>query len=327
MKALKTKVILSGIVLMFAFIATIGTTYAWFTVSDTVTVDTLTLNVQSADNLLIKPMNYDEGTDTFSATTPNLVSTYTTSLSQADLVSAGLTNLGSYNIEPVTIINPDYAAFDATSLSYIGDLSDDDRTLTTVVDANVNATDGYYIELQFLLYSQAAVTKAIEFDLPSITTSGATDVANAVRLSVFSTGTYDASDVFQAAAGDWQLFGNNNDYSFDFTGLTGEITDAGETSILTTGEVGFNALTDLATAPTSLNQVSVADGSALSGSVTINSAQPVGTTALNIVEIAPETPTVVSVLIFVEGWNVDADNFIANSQFIISFGFRFGEDI
>ena len=54
MKSLRNKVILSGIVLVFAFIATIGSTYAWFTVSQTVSVDTMNLNVSAADNLAIR---------------------------------------------------------------------------------------------------------------------------------------------------------------------------------------------------------------------------------------------------------------------------------
>jgi hypothetical protein len=61
MKQLKTKVLLSAFVLIFALVATIGSTFAWFTVATTVNVETMQLNVQSQDSLLIR-MAYNDGT-------------------------------------------------------------------------------------------------------------------------------------------------------------------------------------------------------------------------------------------------------------------------
>ncbi|MFA5742212.1 MAG: hypothetical protein WC874_04970, partial [Candidatus Izemoplasmatales bacterium] len=54
MKSLKIKVLLSGLVLMFAIAASFGTTYAWFTISNTVNIDSMTINVQSGESLLIR---------------------------------------------------------------------------------------------------------------------------------------------------------------------------------------------------------------------------------------------------------------------------------
>ncbi|MFH0993262.1 MAG: hypothetical protein V1761_02810, partial [bacterium] len=61
MKSLRNKIILSGLVLLFALVATIGSTFAWFTVSNTVTVGAMQLNVQTSESLLIKPYAGEDG--------------------------------------------------------------------------------------------------------------------------------------------------------------------------------------------------------------------------------------------------------------------------
>jgi len=71
MKALKTKVILSAFVLLFALVATIGSTYAWFTVSNTVSVSAFNLEVQTSPSLLIRlwdEVNGDTADGTWTAT-------------------------------------------------------------------------------------------------------------------------------------------------------------------------------------------------------------------------------------------------------------------
>ena len=90
MKALKTKVILSGIVLVFAFIATIGTTFAWFTISTTATVESMELNVSAAENILVKPyvIGSDEGEASQYSSLTNPANYYTT-LSNDHLINAG----------------------------------------------------------------------------------------------------------------------------------------------------------------------------------------------------------------------------------------------
>ncbi len=62
MKSLKTKVIMSAVVLVFALLATIGTTYAWFTVSSTVSLNTINIDVTTEESLLIRVWNEDDAT-------------------------------------------------------------------------------------------------------------------------------------------------------------------------------------------------------------------------------------------------------------------------
>lgn len=58
MNSLRRKVRLSAIVLMLALFTTLGSTFAWFTVSNTVTVGSIDLNVKTSPSLLIRV--YDE---------------------------------------------------------------------------------------------------------------------------------------------------------------------------------------------------------------------------------------------------------------------------
>ncbi|MFO7968922.1 MAG: hypothetical protein R6U15_02280, partial [Candidatus Izemoplasmatales bacterium] len=176
MKTLKTKVILSGIVLIFAFIATIGTTFAWFTISTTATVESMELNVSAAENILIKPYvvgeNEDDGSFGSSLTNP---ANYQTTLSNEDLIDAGYlydTITGSletedlawdtstsWRLQPATIIEPGYTGVDAKTINYIGNIDDVDKSLE-LADANSNG--GHYIKLQFWLLSQAETEQVID---------------------------------------------------------------------------------------------------------------------------------------------------------------------
>jgi len=83
MKALKSKVILSAAVLLFALVATIGSTYAWFTVSSTVSVPSLTLTVKSSKSLLIRPYYGETGDESYL----DVPSNYKTSLLLADITT------------------------------------------------------------------------------------------------------------------------------------------------------------------------------------------------------------------------------------------------
>lgn len=53
MKGIQKKILLAGFAAIFAFIVTIGSTYAWFTVTSANQVQAVTLNIETADSLLI----------------------------------------------------------------------------------------------------------------------------------------------------------------------------------------------------------------------------------------------------------------------------------
>ena len=104
MKSLKSKVILSAIVLVFALVATIGSTYAWFTVSNTVAVEPMQLDVQSSESLLIRVFNGETAANVV-ATSGGLLdaTSYKASLSTADIIAAtAYAGLADWTMSPVT---------------------------------------------------------------------------------------------------------------------------------------------------------------------------------------------------------------------------------
>jgi hypothetical protein len=319
MKALKTKVILSGIVLVFAFIATIGTTFAWFTVSQTATVDSMSIDVTSANNIVIRPFATSEtyffdgnGDETGTSGEINLAfpSNYDTTVSLEDLYNAGylgdwdevsstLTN--AWRIQPSTIIEPGYASSTPKTLSII-DLADGSLTTTT----NLNDDNGYAIQLDFWLYSQSESDFNINMtnlDISAISSGGAAAVENAVRLSVWKNGTTWNS----TANGDYTvdnnsdaafIFGNDNDYGYTFP-------------------VGSGL--DNSTVENYLSGLTLND---LQDEVNI-----IGTDNPDVFVLEGQVPTLVTVLIYLEGWDAQADNNITNSEFSITFGFEYGTEV
>ncbi|MDD4184208.1 MAG: hypothetical protein PHI01_02175, partial [Candidatus Izemoplasmatales bacterium] len=65
MKEIKRKLLLTALVIVFAFVATAGTTYAWFQISPTVEAESLNFNMQSKDSLLLRVYNGENPDDTY----------------------------------------------------------------------------------------------------------------------------------------------------------------------------------------------------------------------------------------------------------------------
>ncbi len=304
MKSLRNKVILSGIVLVFAFIATIGSTFAWFTVSQTVAVQEMQLNVSAEDNLLIL---VDNGYNSLS-TQVTTIENYKTSLTLAEITAAGTAyeNLTSYRLLPVTALNSAYNTVDGKNLGVLEALTDYDRSVTAAV-AN-NATTGHFIELKFWLYSQSTLAKQIQLSNVSITSSE-TDpelvlVEDAVRLAVFT----DTSDAF--------IFGNDTDFGFGF--LPGQ---EGHSSVVTPTDTDFNNLFERTTP--------ILDGlggnllTSITGADRVKNLANESTTPTDLFELPSQTPTLVTIRIFIEGWDAQAKNNIVSAQFEIVLGFKF----
>jgi hypothetical protein len=303
MKALRTKVILSGIVLVFAFIATIGTTFAWFTVSQTATVETMQLNVTTADSLNIMPYvdGYGYTNDVQETSGVLLASNYDTSISVAELNTAGY-DVENYLLQPATVIDPGYTAFSGASgrtLSII-DLADRDLTLTT----DKNATDGVYIELKFWLFYQGENAETVELNTLDITPSAGNnaaqdDVVNAIRLSIWE-GEAGAVSGPQTPS-DAVIFGLDNDYGYNFSGTANEDAVVGNelqpTATIQGGDANLAA------------DASAATNTALT---------------TDIFEIDPGVATLVTVLIYLEGWDAETTNDISLADFTIEFGFKLG---
>jgi hypothetical protein len=311
MKSLRNKVILSGIVLLFAFIATIGSTYAWFTVSTQTTVEALNLQVAASDNLLIriKKLNDGLGDDTYNNASDKLASSFwSTSITNQNFLDAGYFYTGAdpWRISPVTVINDDYLGYDAKVLKYLDSTDTDNRGLVSIVDpAEYNSYNGYYIKIDLYLLSLSDDDKIVELDksntsITALQTDNRQYVDEAVRLVVF------------AGAGAANIYGKTTDYLFDFTGSEEENSITGEeATTVTVNETYFNAIADITTPVIGL-------------STSVHDFDDTGiTTNPDIVTLTQNTPTLVTIYVYIEGWNQYATNYIVGANFDISFGFKF----
>jgi hypothetical protein len=315
MKSLRNKVILSGIVLLFAFIATIGSTYAWFTVSQSVSVPTMELNVTAAESLLIR-------VDNISATNPNPgnlndPSNYFTALTVEQIIEGGylydninyltpLTSTDPWRLQPSTIIQPDYTSVDGKILNYLN-LSSPDRELLPI-GTNYNNNTGYYIQLGFILLSQSENDYYLQMSNIVINATALNTFAyqekveDAVRLSVFEEGS--VADPF--------IYGQDIDYDFAFiSGQPGYSTTNASVSLIAAGGI-FNALVDLDSNPVTTIPTNHYDSTL--------SSQP------DMFVIYGQTPTYVTVLVYIDGWDYDASNDIVEALFRISFNFKLGSE-
>ncbi|MGD9761522.1 MAG: hypothetical protein AB7U52_03685 [Candidatus Izemoplasmatales bacterium] len=296
MKGLRNKVILSGIVLLFAFIATIGSTYAWFTVSSTAAISEISLNVQAEENLLIKVVPFNEGTGTFTPDYSSDPSTFGSAVTLAQLQTAGyLPTLTPWQILPSTIFSTVTQMHDTINEKQLHYLSD--TTLATrpldIATFN-NGSNGRYIQFQFVVMSQSDSAEALEMRTIRISATHGDvrdNVVDATRFSVWG------------GTGTAYTFGTDSDFAYSFDGRPNSTFDNVDTiaeivtAASTTGEV-----IDV------YNEVTPA---------WIDSSQDITT-------LQPNTPTLITVNIYVEGWDVDADNYVIGAEFNVSFAFTIG---
>jgi hypothetical protein len=305
MRSLRNKVILSGIVLLFAFMATVGSTYAWFTVSSQAEVESFDLTVSAQDNLLIQVDDGYTAVDSEVTTIGNYSSTVT--LAEI-LATTAYADLQSFKLQPVTAIQSGYASVDGKVLSVLTSLTDYSRSLSAAT-AN-STTEGHYIEVSFWLYSQASTSKTITLADNVAITANDTDpelleVANAVRLSVFT----DPTDAF--------IFGNDTDFGYTFEpGNEGHSTTASGND-----DADFNDLFNRATPLID----EITQELSITGSERVKDIDDESTTPTTLFTIASETPTKVTVKIYVEGWDEQAVNGIITANFDVVLGFRFNE--
>lgn len=313
MKSLKTKVILSAIVLMFALVATIGSTYAWFTVSNTVSVSSIQMNVGTQEGLLIRPYNGETGP----TSDPTLLNatTYKSNLTQTDITAVALyTNLNAWRLSPVTAT----AALDGTTIDgYVLNTMNIDTKVFTAIDAaipstDINAATGKVIDISFWLLHQGTVDLPIALEDLTITAAnalGAQDaVVNAVKLAIWKAQTGDTA----VPTGDITsvTFGLDNDYDFAFTlGMRGyDSGTATNNSILTASK------TSLLAAQEEYYKTDETADTADIFAYTLAGADPIATLTKNV-------PTLVTVRIYIEGWDAQCTNAILAAIFTINFKF------
>lgn len=342
MKALKTKVMLSAFVLLFALVATIGSTFAWFTVSNEVKVDQFELNVQTSDSLLIRVYKPGETINTSDLLNAN---TYSTNLTSSMIGAAGTYSEGftGWRLTPVTAVqftdtDLTYNGLDPFKLSVLSLSNPLVRTHTPVdndapaLAANRNNASGSFIELKFWVMSQSVGTRNLylhELLITSDTTAtdnllpGQQNAANAVRLGVGATSgaTTGEADLTPATG---YVFANflhtsaTQPYGFAFIpGMRGYDNTALST---------LNALTQNTNIVTSHALFTTALGSEVTNeSKVIAVGSPLatytGAGVQSITTLAANTPQLISVRIYIEGWDAYATNAIIAAKFKINFSF------
>lgn len=337
MKALKTKVLLSAFVLLFALAATVGSTYAWFTISQTVTVSEMELKVESVDSLLIRIADPTATADVPVDANLDQPSTYSTSLSYADILakySFGRT-IGddtlwdtaddgpvTWTLSDVTAVQANYVIGSKTAKT-LNKLNISTPWLRTTMTptSSFNGAGNDFVELKFWLYSQAAANKAIALkDLSITTVADNTDdqdnAVNAIRLGIWGDDATTEGNSF--------IFGIDPDYDFAFTSAfpdyystgAGDAEGAGDKVI---GTDPFNFI-DQTVSTIGENKDDVyyvaSDPVASVSTTTLGDATTIYT-------IVPETPTLFTVRIYMEGWDSDMTNYISAGVFNFSFKFGF----
>jgi hypothetical protein len=317
MKALKSKIILSAAVLFFALVATVGSTFAWFTVDSTNNVVSMTLNVQSADSLLIKVANPADPTGAASDLT--VASTYYTTITTAMITSAY--SLSAWRLEPVTAVQPDYATVsgELASLQEFTNNLNPLRALDAIEagtfgtgnwGVDVNAASGKVIQIGFWVMSQASTTKNVGVTALSITANNAIaardQVTDAARVS-FKLGEDSAFIYANTGALDYDY-----EYLINLPGYyAGAVYNTSPVELL-----GFNRIDQLTAG---LNGSSTALTDELLEGLSVH--RTAGSAVLG--DLVADTAELLTITIFVEGWDAQATNTVISAAFNVSFSIGF----
>jgi len=290
MKALKTKVILSAAVLLFALVATIGSTFAWFTVTNTVDVTTPQLQIQAVDSLLIKIADYDAEQAHASANADPTA--YSQGISAADILAhADYSAIESWTLFPVSAVQATYDSLDAGDLHSLG--AGYLRPLTSGVTRNT-ALAGEVVSIKFWLMAQSddnyVKVNNVVIDGQSGTNADAL-IEGSVRIAVT-----------RESDGVGFIYGNSGEIDFDFT----FVDTANE---YTGGDIpssGFNTL----------------DQRTAGLSATLEESTQLGVAGTSqICELDTLAPILVVVDIFIEGWDADTTGDIIAGLLEVAFDF------
>jgi hypothetical protein len=305
MKSLRTKVIMSAFVLLFALVATIGSTYAWFTVSSETTVDAIQLDVTTEDSLLIRL--YDgENQTTADAWLP---SDYYRTVTNTQLTnSTTYSGWAAWELKPLTAATSptttngtDYTTVSPYNLSTMSISTN--RALSA---GTANTADGGYVEIKFWVMSQEAA-HTITLQNLAITTGGTTSIVNAISLGTME-------DDLEATTPNRHVFSLDADYGFSFSSAdTGYLAEDG--SHQNADMSYWNAVAVPATLVGAHSLFYGTSDVANESTTTIGSAATVASLDSN-------SPELVTVRIWLEGWDLQADNDIMAASFSISFGFK-----
>lgn len=281
MKTFKTKILLAGIITVFAFIVTIGTTYAWFTIGQNSAVSAIQLRVETDTSLLILlDDGYDYVTNKTMLDDPE---SYSSVLNNSDFT--GIYEFGNIKMLPVTTLEGEsFLQSDRVSAASYSDSE---------------TTPGQYLQFSVWLLSQDnTVTVALK-DLTVTATAGTiwqNTVVDAVRLST------------TVSTADAQIYGFDKDYDFEFLeGQTGYSTTPADNIIDSTDETALIALQEL-------SYQSSGTPDEVESTATLAS-------ATTVVQLTANVPQMVTIRIWIEGWDFDCTNNILGATFSFAFDF------
>lgn len=326
MKSLRNKVIMSAVVLVFAVIATIGSTYAWFTVSNTVEVNSFNVDVLSSEALLMRMWDGetyvpDQAYDLYRTADDGGNDLWTLNDFSNDVT---ITSSSQYDTEiaaalfaPVTCLNgedqtggkylTDYSnisfhnSLRLPTVKFIdeGELATTGRELSAYNSSNANSATGGWIELKFWALTPSADATNVRFSYTITDNDGLLDYENAIWFGV-------------EGDGNQFIYGDDIDLGFSWTGSMPGIAGVGNTDL---NAVATNAAT---LSGATVEVISQTDDDAIPG---YDFTAHLGEGTSNVLTLVPNVPEIITVYIWAEGWDSDANNNIMGADFDIDFIF------
>lgn len=273
-------------VVIVAFVITIGSTFAWFTLGEASTVSDMNLTINSSESILILMDNNYNLID--NSTYLNTPTNYKSVLRNIDITPVYDFLNGKIFMKPLTSTNG---------------LSITNRAGAAASFTPNTSSPGDYIQFSVWLLSQSAEA---DIAISEFSVSAANDltqkdiVVDTVRLSI---------DAGAASIGTNRIFGLNKDYDFQFdegdvgydsvTPANNQIVEAVETNLITNHHAVFhtNGLPEVGESVTEKGD------------------------ATGVLNLLANTPTKVTIRIWIEGWDAQANNNLIGAVFDIAFSF------
>lgn len=316
MKNLKTKVIMSAIVLVFALVATIGSTYAWFTVSNEVAVSSFNVTVESNEALLMKVYDgetYVQG-QAYTAYQTNDAGNFWTlddfsnsiAITDSALYTGGAESISNALLSPVTVLagetasgDADYDELSVTNLrkpttDFIKDVDTVGRELVAGLP---NTPTGGYIQIKIWALNPADVLGAATDVTLSYTISDNNPEQtydNAIWVGTYWDKNQDGNQTNDSASE--FIFAKDGDLDFEWISTTPGFATDGSLNVL----------------PDAADTVTEIDATKLGVEGTSAVVQ------LNTVKV----PELLTINIWAEGWDKDTVNAIMGASFTIAFTFE-----
>lgn len=282
---MKGKILSLSIVVLFAFVVTIGATFAWFTIGQAAEVDEITLNVRTSESLLIL---MDTGRDYLNPTDKLF-------LDNPSNYSSSLTNTMISNVYDYTLLTMmPLTSQDGKTFSDRNSVAND---ITPLPNGNGTIPNGNYMEFSVWVMSQSVNSRIAIGDFLVTATNDISykdRVTDTIRMSI-TVGTSDSL-----------IYGHDKD--LDFTYQPGQVGYVpGDTQISSGARSAQEGLyaSYYKDADPGLSTEWTDDKSA----------------ATEIIELIADTPTKITIRIWIEGWDADADNNLIGAIFSLSFQF------